>query len=191
VPRLWNDTIEGHRRAVQDATLDTTAALVAERGLRGVTMSQIAESTGIGRATLYKYFPDVESILAAWHERAIGAHLAQLRAARDRARGPLARLHAVLGAYAEIVHEGHGHHHAELATVLHDEQVVRAMQHLRALVTDLVKEAAAAGNVRDDIAPDELVTYSLHAVEAASDLSSKSAVRRLVEVTLAGLRPPV
>src|SRR5918996_4902222 len=62
VPRLWTETIEEHRRAVRDATLDTAAALVGEHGLRSVTMSQIAEETGIGRATLYKYFPDVEAI---------------------------------------------------------------------------------------------------------------------------------
>jgi len=65
VPKLWTVTIEEHRRAVRDATLDTTAALVAERGLASVPMSQIAAETGIGRATLYKYFPDVEAILAA------------------------------------------------------------------------------------------------------------------------------
>jgi len=78
VPRLWNDTIETHRAAVREATLDTTAALVAEHGLRSVTMSQIAQETGIARATLYKYFSDVEAILLAWHERQITGHLEQL-----------------------------------------------------------------------------------------------------------------
>jgi AcrR family transcriptional regulator len=67
-----------HRRAVRDATLDTTVALVAEHGLASVTMSQIAEQTGIGRATLYKYFPDVEAILLAWHQRQVAEHLEQL-----------------------------------------------------------------------------------------------------------------
>jgi AcrR family transcriptional regulator len=33
---------------VRDATVDTTAALVAKHGLAGVTMSQIAKETGIG-----------------------------------------------------------------------------------------------------------------------------------------------
>ncbi|MGI9077433.1 MAG: TetR/AcrR family transcriptional regulator, partial [Gemmatimonadaceae bacterium] len=55
MPKLWNETIEAHRRAVRDATLNATAALVAEHGLASVTMSQIARETGIGRATLYKY----------------------------------------------------------------------------------------------------------------------------------------
>src|SRR5215207_8059831 len=51
VPKLWNETIEAHRREVHDAILDTTWALIAEHGLLSVRMSQIAEKTGIGRAT--------------------------------------------------------------------------------------------------------------------------------------------
>ena len=124
MPKLWTETIEEHRRAVRDAALDTTAALVAERGLAAVTMSQIAAATGIGRATLYKYFPDVEAILAAWHERQVAQHLGQL------------------------------------------------------------------AEVRDDVPPAELASYCLHALQAASSLPSEAAVRRLVTVTLAGLRLP-
>ncbi len=75
MPKLWTETIQTHRNQVRDAILDTTAALVAEQGLLQVTMSQIAEQAGIGRATLYKYFPDIESILLAWHDRQITAHL--------------------------------------------------------------------------------------------------------------------
>ena len=190
MPRLWTDTIETHRRTVRESTLDATAALVAEHGLRGVTMSQIAGSTGIGRATLYKYFPDVEAILLAWHEREITRHLDQLAKAREAAADPGTRLEAVLEAYALIAQESHGHHDAELAALLHrDEQVVRAERQLRGLVGELLVDAAAAGHVRDDVAPDELVGYTLHALSAASKLPSKAAVRRLVALTMAGLRP--
>ena len=132
---------------MRDATLDTTAALVAKHGLRSVTMSQIAEQTGIGRATLYKYFPDVEAILFAWHERQITGHLGQLAAARDQAGDAGERLEAVLEAYALISHESHGHHDAELAASLHrDEHVARAQQQLRAMIRDLLTEAAATGD---------------------------------------------
>ncbi len=190
VPKLWNETIEAHRQAVRDATLDTTAALVAEHGLRSVTMSQIAEQTGIGRATLYKYFPDVEAILLAWHERQITAHLAYLAEVRDQAGDAGERLAAVLEAYALISHESHGHHGTELAAFLHrDEQVARAQQQLRDMIRGLLTEAAETGDVRDDVAADELASYCLHALTAAGSLPSKAAVRRLVTVTLAGLHP--
>jgi AcrR family transcriptional regulator len=154
-------------------------------------MSQIAEVTGIGRATLYKYFPDVDAILFAWHEREIGGHLKLLTDARDRASDPRERLEAVLEAYALISHQSHGHHDAELAAFLHrDEQVARAEHQLRNMVRDLLTEAGTAGGVRDDVSPAELASYCLHALAAASSLPSKAAVRRLVTVTMAGLRSP-
>jgi AcrR family transcriptional regulator len=187
VPRLWDETIDTHRRAVHDAILDTTAALAAAHGPLSVTMSQIAEETGIGRATLYKYFPDVEAILIAWHERQIAGHLRHLAEVRDQESGD-DRLEAVLEAYALIRHEHHG---TELAAFLHRGQhIARAEQHLRDFLQDLLADGAKTGNVRDDVAPGELASYCLHALNAASSLPSKAAVRRLVAVTLDGLRTP-
>ena len=188
MPKLWNETIEAHRRAVRDATLDTTAALVAEHGLASVTMSQIAEATGIGRATLYKYFPDVEAILVAWHERQVTGHLEQLAEVRNQPGDARKRLEAVLEAFALIQHEHHG---TDLAALLHRrEHVARAQQHLKDFIRELLIEGAETGDLRDDVPPDELASYCLHALAAGSSLPSKVAVRRLVRVTLAGLRPP-
>jgi AcrR family transcriptional regulator len=153
-------------------------------------MSQIAEQTGIGRATLYKYFPDVEAILIAWHERQIAAHLQQLTELRDQAGDAGQRLEAVLEAYALISHDTHGHD-SELAAILHrDQQVTRAQHQLRDMIRDLLIEAVATSDVRSDVAPDELASYCLHALAAAGSLPSKAAVQRLVTVTLAGLRSP-
>ena len=191
VPKLWTETIEAHRREVHDAILDTTAALVAEHGLRPVTMSQIAEETGIGRATLYKYFSDVETILYTWHERQITGHLAYLAEVRDRSGDADERLEAVLEAYALISHETQGRHDSELAAFLHrGEQVARAQHQLHEMVRELLSEAAETGRIRNDVAPDELASYCLHALTAASTLRSKTAIRRLVAVTLAGCAPP-
>jgi AcrR family transcriptional regulator len=182
--------MEAHRRAVHDAILETTWTLVAEHGLASVTMSQIAKEAGIGRATLYKYFPDVEAILLAWHERQIAGHLEYLHEVRDRAGDAGEQLETVLEAYALISHESRGHHDVELAAFLHrGKHVARAQQQLIDLVRDLLVEAAESGDVRDDVAPDELASYCLHALTAASHLTSKAAVCRLVTVTLAGLRP--
>ena len=190
VPKLWNETIEEHRREVRAAILNTTASLVTEHGLLAVTMSQIAEETGIGRATLYKYFPDVETILTTWHERQIGNHLEYLSQVRDQADGARERLEAVLEAYALISHESHGHHDTELAAFLHrDKRVAGAQKQLREMIRGLLTEGAETGDLRDDMAPDELASYCLHALTAASILPSKAAARRLVTVVMAGLQP--
>ena len=187
VPKLWNQTIETHRHDVRQALLDTTAALVAEHGLRGVTMSQIAEQAGIGRATLYKYFPDIESILVAWHELQIGEHLKLLADIRDAATTATAALRSVLETYALISHERHG---SDLAQLLHrGEHVTHAHQHLHAFVRDLISEAAHDGSVRTDTSADELATFCIHATTAAGDLRTKPAVRRLVTLILCGLEP--
>jgi AcrR family transcriptional regulator len=213
VPKLWTETIETHRREVHAAILETAAALVAEHGLTSVTMSQIAEEAGIGRATLYKYFPDVEAILVAWHEEHVDRHIGHLAEVRDRSDDPGQRLEAVLEAYALMSYErAHGHADGEHATHAHRgaqggrahkhpggeiaalvhrrEHVARAERKLTTFMADLLSEGAKAGRVRDDVSPEELARYCLHALAAAAGLSSKPAVHRLVAVALSGLRPP-
>lgn len=187
VPKLWNETIDAHRAAVREAILDTTAKLVAQGGLRSVTMSQIAEQTGIGRATLYKYFADIEAVLRAWHERQVAAHLQQLAGIRDQDGTAMERLRAALEAYAGIARQRHG---GELAALLHQgEHVTHAERHLHGMLQHLLAEAVEAGDVRSDVPPAELAQYCLHALTAATALTSQAAVTRLVAVTLDGLRP--
>lgn len=188
MPKLWSETVEAHRHAVREAALDRTAALVAEHGVSSVTMSRIARATGIGRATLYKYFPDVESILAAWHQRQVHAHLEQLVQVSQRVTDPVARLRAVMRAYALIAHQHHG---GPLAGALHaGEQTTDARRHLTGFVQQLITEARARGDVRDDVAAGELAVYCIHALDAAAELPSKAAVDRLVDVTVGALRRP-
>jgi AcrR family transcriptional regulator len=191
MPKLWTETVKTHRKAVQEAALDAAASLVAQHGLRSVTMAQIAEAAGIGRATLYKYFPDVESMLATWHERQINAHLAQLVELQAREGSARERLEAVLEAYADIQHDLRQAHATELAAHLHQgEHVIHAQRRLKELLRDLLTQGAKAGELRGDVSPDELATYCLHALSAAARLPSKPAVRRLVAVTVTGLLPP-
>ena len=174
---------------MHDATLDAFAALIGTRGLAAVTMSQLAAAAGIGRATLYKYFPDVESVLVAWHERQIARHLHLLEQARDAADGPAARLEAVLSAFALVQHEQHGTD-LPVAMLHRGAHVTEARQQLHVLVSDLITACAASGDVRSGVPAGELASYCLHALSAASGMPSRAAVRRLVAVTLAGLRPP-
>ena len=188
VPKLWNETIESHRRDVRDAVMDTAAALVFEHGLRGVTMAQIAERVGIGRATLYKYFSDVDAILHAWHARQVDGHLRELREIHDGAGDPADRLTLALVAYARIVQQTRSHD-TELVKFLHpDQQVHDAQRELHDMVAQLISDAADAGHLRADVDASELAGYCLHALSAAASLTTDEALERLVTVTVDGLR---
>ena len=186
VPKLWESTIETHRRAVQEAALDAVGALVSEHGLRGVTMSAIAQRTGIGRATLYRYFADVDAVLAAWHERHVSAHIEHLAALTTEDGSALERLERVLAAYARLQHE---QPRDEIAASLHaGAHICHARDRLEGIVAELIAEAAEAGAVRRDVSADELARYCLHALIASAAARSNAAVQRLVGVTMSGLR---
>lgn len=187
MPRLWNETIEAHRRDVTDSILATTAALVTEHGIRAVTMSQIAEQVGIGRATLYKYYPNVEAILIAWQHRRIAGHLAELTELSDGPSPAIGRLSNALRRYASITHESHN---AELASLLHPGGHLEAAQdQLHGLMTRLIEDAVRDGSVRTDVPPSELASFSLHAIGAACDVKSAAARERLVALTMDALLP--
>jgi AcrR family transcriptional regulator len=71
MPQIWAESIEQHKRQTVAQIIDAAVALVAEQGLAAASMSQVAQRAGIGRATLYSYFPDVEHILLAWHDQEV------------------------------------------------------------------------------------------------------------------------
>lgn len=192
VPKLWAETIQAHRGHVREAVLRTTAALVVEQGVRAVTMSRIAEDSGIGRATLYKYFPDVESILLAWHERQVAEHLDRLLDLRRRHRDPFEGLEAVLRAYGLMLHEvGRRDHGTDMTALLHrDTRLAGPERQIREILRDLITESAEDGKVRSDVGPDELAAYCVNALAAAAGFRSRAAVVRLVTVIVTGLRRP-
>ncbi len=185
-PKLWTDDLKSHRLDVRDAILDAAGALVAERGLASVTMSELAKSAGIGRATLYKYFSDVNAVFVAWHERSVASHLTELEAAHARPGIPTVRLEAILETYARLAHADHG---SELVALMSGaEHLARGFVKLKELVADVIAQGAAAGQLRDDVAPAELASFCIHALGAAGSAPSRAAVRRLVVVTLGALR---
>lgn len=98
------------------------------------------------------------------------------------------QLAPVLEAYALLSHQSRGHDRELAAFVHRNRHVARAQAALREIVRDLIAEAAERGELRADVAADELAGYCLHALAGAGSLESKAAVRRLVMVTLAGMR---
>lgn len=191
MPRIWADTIDTHRRQVTNAILDATAELIAEHGPMSVAMAAIAERAGIGRATLYKYFPDVESILVAWHTRDFASHVQHLKALAEREDMTLSDV-------ADLVRKQRHHHTHGSAGELIDmlaQTVAGFATHIEdavhnevlAALTQLLTKLTRAGEVRSDVKPQVLAQWLLHAVHAPSALDDR-AVAQLVTDSLAPQR---
>ena len=184
MPKLWTDTVATHREEVRQAVLDAAGELVARVGLWAVSMSRLAEVAGIGRATLYKYFADVEEVLAAWHARQVSAHLTELTAVSTGPRKASARLRAVLERYAHICIQ-RSRHGGDVAAALHRAPGIDDQhRQLQELITGLIQEAASAGTVRADVPAEQLAGFCLAALTAASPATSPDVV---VELTMTAL----
>lgn len=184
MPRLWDDTLEGHRQHLHQAILATTARLIQEKGLTGVTMQDIARETGIGRATLYKHFKDLGAILKSWHQQHLQQHLHHLQQTLHSEGTPIDHLRDVLTHFARTTH---GHGQTEISQLLHQQpHAVEAQQHLLNMLTHLLEEGQATLSFRSDTPAEELALYCLHAVTAASRLPEASQAR-MVELVLTGV----
>ena len=62
---------EKHNARQYEQILRAARQLFVEKGIERVSFSAVADSCGIARATLYKYFPDKESLLWAIHRQAL------------------------------------------------------------------------------------------------------------------------
>ncbi|GEM49537.1 TetR/AcrR family transcriptional regulator [Deinococcus cellulosilyticus] len=185
MPRLWDDTLESHRQHLHQAILDTTARLIHEKGLNGVTMQDIARETGIGRATLYKHFKDLAAILSRWHQQHLEQHLQHLQQTLSTPGTPLEHLKQILTLFAE---QAHHHPQTELSHLLHQQpHALEAQQHLLHTLTHLIEVAQQQHQVREDTPAGELALFCLHSLTAATRMPEAS-LDRLVQLILRALK---
>ena len=192
MPRIWTDSIDTHRQRVHEAILAAAADLAAERGPLALTMSSIAERAGIGRATLYKYFPDIESILLAWHRREFTHHLEHLE---SLGQDPDVTLHD-LAHFIAALRQRHPHFSGVDAVGSLAQRVAGIAEHggdesghdpsieVLAVLTDLLTRMAQRGQVRRDHPAELLAQWLLYGVHAPAALDA-SAVAELVTDSLA------
>ncbi|MCA1672854.1 MAG: TetR/AcrR family transcriptional regulator [Actinobacteria bacterium] len=177
--------METHRRQVHDAILDATAELIAEQGPLSVAMSAIAERAGVGRATLYKYFPDIESILVAWHARAFADHLDHLKALSEAPAVTLDDLtHFVHARRRHHPHHKGGDGLRTLAHALADTPGAPGAaieREILAALTRLLRRLVQLKQVRADHDPELLARWLLHAVHAPAELDDVAVVQLLVD----------
>ena len=182
MPKTWDDTLEGHRQAVRQAVMEAALALATERGFQKVSMSDVAVRAGITRATLYKYFGDVDAIFREWHRATLHDHLGRVAEIANGEGDPAAKLAEILETYALTVFRHHG---SRFASMLHlQDHVRRAEEHLIGILAELVGAGARSGQFRRDIPPEELARFCHSSLSSAHLLADEPAVRRAAGLLL-------
>lgn len=97
---------ESNREQRRQAILTEAAALFGQKGIESTTMEQIAEATGIGSATLYRYFPTkneiaVAAVIDAWQQRS-QRYLPYIGSDAFCEKDGRAQIHDILGIFIDL-----------------------------------------------------------------------------------------
>ena len=98
------DWIHGERSELATSRLlDAAGELFANNGVRATTMSQVAESAGCSRATLYNHFADRQALEVAFVHRQALRLSAEVAEATDGIEDPAERAVAAFGFVLDAV----------------------------------------------------------------------------------------
>jgi TetR/AcrR family transcriptional regulator, ethionamide resistance regulator len=94
---------EERRARTRDRLLVAAEAVIAEKGLHGVSIEEFARAAGVSRGTFYNYFPATADLISAMNRR-VARHMNGLLAGiaqrpTDPATRLAASLHTMLSAY--------------------------------------------------------------------------------------------
>lgn len=87
------------------AILEATIALLGERDFAAVTTRELARAAGIAEATLFRYFPRKDDVLAALFDEEGARFFETLEELLEVVRDPAERLHVFVRHVATFVHE--------------------------------------------------------------------------------------
>jgi AcrR family transcriptional regulator len=146
--------VAARRRYDTDSLLEVAVAVFTERGYDGTSMEDLAQATGLSKSSLYHHIDSKEQLLRLALERAVEPLFAATREP-GAVHGPaIARLEHVVRREVEVLAERLPYV-TLLLRVRGNTEVERwALEQRREfdrLVTGLVAQAAAEGDVRDDL----------------------------------------
>ena len=102
MPRIEAESIEAHVEAQNQRILDAAMGLFEARGYAGTELRDIAQSVGLARNSLYRYYPGKDHILLACLHRDMSPGLERIRALEDEYPAVRERIDAWLNVQMEI-----------------------------------------------------------------------------------------
>lgn len=177
--------------AVQNrARLIAAAKEILGQGGPQASLEAVARRAGVGIGTLYRHFPTREALFQAVYEREVEQMLALAEALRSR-NDKLEAVRAWLHAYVGLVATKRGLLGTLSVTVSETSRAMYADLAVQttAAVDGLLQAAVAAGEVRDDVTADDLITTLFALCYArAPEPGWDAQVLRLLDIFIDGLR---
>lgn len=171
----------------RDALLDTAVQAFSHDG-PDATLESIAKEAGVGIGTLYRHFPTREALIEAAYRNELTRLCdaapsllesltadAALRTWMDRFVDYMTTKRGMAGALRVVIASG-GNPYAE------------SRDRMIAAITTLLEAGAAAGTVRVDVAPADVMASLSGVSLAAGDPEQRDQARRLLDLLMDGLR---
>lgn len=180
--RLRADAQRNH-----DRLLDTAVRAFSQEG-PDVTLDAIAKDAGVGIGTLYRHFPSREALVEAAYRNEL-ARLCDAVAELLQAKPPDEATRSWMDRFVDYMTTKRGMADALRAVIASGgNPFAQSRDRLTASLTTLLEAGAAAGTIRSDIEPDD-VLVSLSGVSlAAGEPAQRDQARRLLDLLMDGLR---
>jgi AcrR family transcriptional regulator len=152
-----------------------------------VALDAIAKEAGVGIGTLYRHFPTREALIEATYRN----ELARLCEAADellRTMAPDLATRAWMDRFVDYMATKHGMGDALRAVIASGgNPYAHSRDHLVAATGTLLKAGAAAGTMRDDTSPEDVLT-ALSGICLASPPDDRPRAHRLLDLLMDALR---
>jgi AcrR family transcriptional regulator len=160
-----------HRLRQAEWIVQSALELVFSHGVSALSMSAIAQAAGVSRQTLYKYFPDVESVLRAAVQSS-SHDTASITAEKTPVDQLRAFIQYVLGA-AAAGHPSPAALEPVLAPDTRAELEAHAVQ-VRGMLAMILRRGMDDGTFRPNLEPDGDADIVYRTVMALSDLIAQA-----------------
>jgi AcrR family transcriptional regulator len=164
------------------------AKAVFSAGGPDASLEAVARAAGVGIGTLYRHFPTREALFEAVYRREV-QHLADLAEQLKQEAKPVDALRHWMRSNVKFVATKKGMSAAlALAAYKNSELFSYSFERLTRAVGELLDRAIAAGEIRDDISPEDLLRALVGMCYMQDQPGWQTSVLRLVDVFIDGLR---
>src|SRR6202012_3943095 len=169
--------------------LAAAAEVFTEHGL-DATLDEVARAAGVGVGTVYRRFPDKESLVAELFRDRVDALVTvaeEACAARDPWQGLVTYLEFVAGALAGDL----GLRQLMMFATYDRDQICYARDQMRPVITRLVERAQASGDLRRDFQATDvkMIAFMLASIAEYAASVTPGVWRRYLAMLVDGLRP--